>query len=265
MQHSVSLTGPQYDELINAAVAVGRSLLENGAEIYRVEESIQRILLAYGVLEADVFAIPSCIIVSLTRGDGSVLTKTKRIFSTSVNLDKIDRLNDLCRRICKECPSFAVVEQELCAIAARRVFPLWVLVLCFAGVSAAFTLFFGGMLQDAACALVLGACVKLSTYHMNKLNANGFFVNMVGSAVAATLAAVAVWLGLGVNLDKMIIGTFMTMVPGVAITNSMRDIIAGDLIAGLTTTVKAVLVATAMALGAALALLVAKYLWGITP
>ena len=56
------------------------------------------------------------------------------------------------------------------------------------------------------------------------------------------------------HIDKMVIGAIMNLVPGVAITNSMRDIIAGDLLAGQAKLVEALFIATAIALGAGMVL-----------
>ena len=41
-------TADEYQKLLNAALDLGHLLLENGAEIYRVEDSIQHVLYAYG-------------------------------------------------------------------------------------------------------------------------------------------------------------------------------------------------------------------------
>lgn len=80
------------------------------------------------------------------------------------------------------------------------------------------------------------------------------------SGMTAALALLSVWAGAGQHVDKIVIGAFMNLVPGVAFTNSLRDIIAGDLIAGLTRLTEALLTALAMALGAGIVMTAAK--WG---
>ena len=90
-----------YDDLISAATDVGYLLLRNGAEIYRVEDSMQRIFRAYGVETGEVFAIPTCIFVTITTPEGKSITKIKRLYTRGTDLDKVDQANDLCRRICR--------------------------------------------------------------------------------------------------------------------------------------------------------------------
>ena len=89
---------------------------------------------------------------------------------------------------------------------------------------------------------------------LSRFQTNPFFIHIAGSALTASLAFIAVWLGLAEQMDKIIIGTLMNLVPGVAITTSIQDTIAGDLIAGMTKMAEAFLTATAIALGTGIAL-----------
>lgn len=243
-----------YDELLNLSTEIGWRLLENGGEIYRVEESIQRILEAYGIRGADVFTIPSCIIVTICDDSGHSLTKIKRIRSLGVNVSKVGLLNDLCRRICRNKLDFEEIRLELNTIISVPSYSFPVQVLAVAMISASFTLFYGGNFLDAGCAFLIGILLKLMLKNLQRFQANSFFTNIIGGALVASLSLAAVHFGFAQNYDKMIIGTLMNLVPGVAITNVMRDIITGDLIAGLIKLTEALMVATAIALGAGLAI-----------
>ena len=92
------------EQCLNFCCEVSRQLIRNGAEIYRVEESANRMLAAYGYKEAEVFAVPSCVIMSIHYGERNY-TKSVRIKSATNNLDKLDRLNALCRDVCRETPA----------------------------------------------------------------------------------------------------------------------------------------------------------------
>ena len=133
-------------------------------------------------------------------------------------------------------------------------------VLGFMLIAFSFTLFFGGTAADALSALALGAAAQLVVWGMERWGANGVFINVIASGLIAVLAMAAVRLGLAHNVDKMVIGTFMTLVPGVALTNAMRDIMAGDYLAGQARLTEALLTAAALALGAGAALGVARLL-----
>lgn len=252
-----------YDELINTATDVGYMLLANGAEIYRVEESMQRIFRAYAVDSGEIFAIPTCIYVTISTGDGRPITKIKRLYSRSTNLDKVDRVNDLCRRICRDTPDFKTIRQELRTIDSRPNYSFLEQVLAFSLVAFSFTLFYGGNFADAVCSIFCGAVIKVVSYQMNRFHANSFFTNILASGASAFVALIAVHYNFGLNADKIIIGALMNLVPGIAITSFMRDLMAGDLIAGLIRLTESLLVATAIAIGSGVALTVTRTIWGV--
>ena len=87
------------ENVLKAACKLGRNILENGGEIYRVEETINFFLEAYGIYDAQIFAIPATIIVTIEE-DGKPLTLVERVKGSSINLDKLSKFNDLSRRAC---------------------------------------------------------------------------------------------------------------------------------------------------------------------
>ena len=93
-----------YDRLITLGAELGRLLMTSGAEIYRVEESVNRLLSAYG-LEPQVFAIPNCLIVSLTTPQGHPVTRMCRIPAHGTDIELLERCNQLCRRLCQSPPA----------------------------------------------------------------------------------------------------------------------------------------------------------------
>ena len=245
-------------ELLNLSVELGCSLLKSGAETYRVEESVMRFATACRKDTPSVFAVPTCIIVSLTDEEGKTVTQSRRLHNRTVDLDRIDQLNNFCRKVCTGPISAQDAWSELTAIQERRPYSMPMKVLGFMLISFSFTLFFGGTLRDALFSLIMGAAAELAVYAMEHWGANGVLVNLVASGLAAGLAALAVDLGIANNVDKMVIGTFMALVPGVALTNAMRDIMAGDYLAGQTRLTEALLTAAALALGAGAALSIAR-------
>ncbi len=253
-----------YDLLLSAAAELGYGLLESGAEIYRVEESIQRFLQAYGVLQADPFVIPNCIIVSFMTPEGKTMTQVRRMPSHGTDVDLLERYNDLCRRLCREKPPLPQVRSSLSELrrTRRSYSPPALLGAYFIGI-AAFTLFFGGSLRDALCGGLCGFSVGLALHGMTLLHANLFFKSMLGSALAAFLAQALTALGLGEHPQIITIAAFMALVPGIIFTNAIRDVMAGDMVAGLSKIADALLTGVAVALGAGFALTLARLFWGV--
>ena len=77
------------------------------------------------------------------------------------------------------------------------------------------------------------------------------FALLGGAATAAAGALLLAGMGLGVQLDKVVIGNIMLLIPGLELTNGMRDLFSGDVLAGLLHIGEAIFLAMVIALGAA--------------
>ena len=172
----------------------------------------------------------------------------------SVDLEKLNALNALCRSIAQECPATEEILRRLDEIESAPQYSLPLQILSYAVGSAGFALFWGGNALDSAAAAVIGCAVAVAMYGMGKLDTNLFYKSILASALSALLACFFVFLGFGVHRSEIIIGVFMTLLPGVMITNFMREIIVGDWLTGITKLVEALLIATGIALGTGIVL-----------
>lgn len=253
-----------HDQLLSLATDLGFGLLESGAEIYRVEESIQRLLHAYGVPQADPFVIPNCIIVSIVTPDGVPMTRVRRMPSHGTDIDLLERYNDLCRTLCRETPDVADARQRLLLVGQRRrEYSPPKLMAAYVIASAAFSLFFGGTPRDALCGGLCGLVIGLALTAMTWLKTNLFFKSMLGAALSALLALFLTHIGIGEHSEKIIIGALMALVPGIIFTNAIRDVMAGDMVAGISKIADAILTGVFVALGTAFALGLTRFLWGV--
>lgn len=236
-------------ELLDVMGHLGKLLLENGAETYRVEDSIERVATAYGVAQVDVYAAATSIMITITTPDNRSLSRIKRIRKRSVNLDKVERLNRLCRQTVALKLDLDVVKETLRAISLRPDYSFNMDLFGYALTTASFTLFFGGGWQDALVALLIGGILKVVHHQLSKLGGNPFFVTILDGATISILSLFFLYMGLAKDLDAVIIGSIMPLVPGVALTNAVRDLMAGDLVAGQAKMTEAILTASCIAVG----------------
>lgn len=249
--------------LLNLVVEIGYRLQESGAEIYRVEEAVRRIFQAYGVEKGEVFAIPNCLIVSVIDNDERPITRLRRIPIHGTDITRIERVYDFCRRICRETPAVEDALAQLYALDEKH--PEHPLVLQLLGYflgTGAFTLFWGGNLLDALAGGICGVAIGLCLVYMGRMHVNLFVKTVLAAFVSAFLAAGLVHVGLGQNINFITIGALMALVPGVVFTNFLRDIMAGDTVAGLIKLVEAVLTAGAIAIGTFVAMAAVAGIWG---
>ena len=234
---------------LSLAMDIGERMLRCGAEIARVEDSLSRICRAFGAERVDVFTITSSIIVTIMSESFGDITQTRRVQNTGSDFHRLSRLNDLSRAICGQGLSDAEIRRRIREIDSGPVYGLAAQSALFALISGAFSLFFGGVWQDALAAAVIGAVLRLLQEGLGLLSLNPFFASVLTAFAGGLGAGYAVRTGLAVHIDKIAIGNVMPLIPGIALTNGIRDMFSGDLISGLLRFAEALLLAAAVALG----------------
>lgn len=251
-----------YDRLMDLVTDFGYHLAMAGAETFRVEDSINRILSAYGA-ESEAFVITNCMTLSMRTPDGRLYNRMRRIGFHGNDLDAVEKFNSLSRRICAEKPDLETVSKwldETIAAKSRYKLPVYLLG-CILG-SAGFAIFFGGTLMDALCAGICGTLLGLSDRFLEHFKTNPFFKTIANSFIMAMVAYITGIVGLADNTDAVIIGTLMILVPGLLFTNAMRDIIFGDTNSGINRIVQVFLTAAAIVLGTGAAWKLSAAIWG---
>lgn len=245
---------PTVDALRNEAVLscildMGELLLTSGAEVMRVEDTTSRLCAVYGFCKADVFTITSSIVLTVHTPEGRVMTQTRRIRTRDTDLGRVERVNALSRRLCSQPLEVADLQQAVEELRCSPVYPPWAQCGMYALISAAFSIFFGGTASDALAAACSGVLLFGALRFGGRIRLNSILLSMLSSMLAALAVAGMVALGLGDNPDKIIIGNIMLLIPGIAFTTSLRDMISGDTISGLLGVSEAVLKALAIAIG----------------
>lgn len=248
--------GIPMDQIQALAILAGEIMLRNGAETSRVEETMEHIARACGAAKVESFVIPTGVFLTVTDGTGYSSTTMRRIKDRTINLDRISKVNELSRRLVDQRMGYQDAKNVLERIARERTGFSW-------GPSMAASGFVGGgaaILQDSAgvaeiaAAFFTAAAVRFIAHIVTQLKGVRFMFEFCGAMAAASIGLLvhAVWPNL--NRDIIIIGGIMPLVPGVAITNAIRDIIAGDLLSGLSRGSEAALTAGAVAMGVVLVL-----------
>ena len=252
-----------YNLLMDLAIDLGYALAMSGAETFRVEESMTRLLTAYGV-DSDVFAVPNYIMITIRDEQGTPITRMRRIGYHGNNMDSVERFNSLSRVLSMEVPELEVAHSMLHETRRRcRSYSLRTQYLGHILGAGSMGIFFGGTWQDGFCAGLCGLLVGVVDRYLDRLKANQFFRTIASAFLMALLAYGLSAFGFAVNPDAVIIGALMLLVPGLLFTNAMRDIIYGDTNSGVNRIVQVFLIAVALSLGTAAAWSVSTRIWGI--
>ncbi len=234
--------------LLCLALDIGEGMLKNGAEVSRVEDTIERICKAYGAAHVEVFSIISFIHAAIRMPDGSYSSQLRRVRSTGTNLATLEKLNSLSREICKTTPPLAEFDRKIHDSKKKNSYPAWFRVIASATAVGSFCVFFGGSFIDAIVAALAGLVIFLVDIYAPK-RVNAFAKTVISSFLASMIAALAVLLDIGANPDFIIIGAIMLLVQGLAFGTALRDLLCGDLLTGTLKTLQALLGALMIAFG----------------
>lgn len=237
------------NQLLEMSTYAGKLLIENGAEIYRVEETMVRLCTSFHEVEdAESFVTPTGIMLSITV-NSQTHTKVLRVRNKGVDLHCIDQINALSREASTHEFTIEELLKRLHAIAQEPRYS-FLPTLFFSALSAGgFALFFGGSWLVALCSFLIGMVIKMVSALMERHAFNNFFINAIAAGIAAVIALCFHKLLPQAPLDIMIISSIMLLVPGLAITNAIRDTVAGDYLSGVSRGVEAMIVAVAIAAG----------------
>lgn len=243
-------------KLLDSLLETGEKMLLCGAEITRVEDTIARMAKSYGAVKADVFVITSSIVLTVTFPEDKIYTVTRRIgHDGGTDFIKFEKLNSLSRECCgKNGPiEPCELDSRLKSIGDEKMSTFKGLIGSMLA-SGSLAVFFGGTLLDGALAALMGAIVWLFSTFIVKLMPNKLTFNLVCSIFVGALICVTQNLTGLFRVDKVAIGVIMLLIPGIAITNAVRDMLVGNTISGTLRFIKSVLLAFMIAAGFMLAI-----------
>ena len=236
-------------EILLVALQAGRILLENGAEIFRVEDTVYRICHYYGLKSASAFVLSNGIFVTSGDEEETQFAKVLQIPVNNANLSRVAEVNQLSRQIEEHAFTLQEAREELNRIENMPGFPAK-LQIASAGIAGACVSFmFGGNLQDFICSFFIGVLLQFYLLRIGKPHFSKIVCNIIGGAWVTLLSILCYRLKLGSHLEAMMIGAIILMVPGMAFTNGIRDMADGDYISGSVRMMDSVLVFFCIAIG----------------
>lgn len=248
----MALQDTRCDDILDISITAGRLILQNGGETYRCEETMISIASSLGAVEPSAFVTPTVVMLSFSDSEGKSYSRFRRITTRTLNLGIIARINELSRRLAKgdTASNLARIRSLLSRVEGAPLHHPAGVVIATALASFCFSLLFNGSLSEAFVAFCIGALMRMFLFLILPLGLTGFIVSAIGAAVVTLLSGLAFRFGLVGSTGNISIAVLMSLVPGLVIVNSIRDIIAGDLVAGSARLLDAFVIAAGLSLGA---------------
>ena len=238
-----------HTQVLKLALDIGECMLLCGGEVDRVEDTIIRICTAYGAVKTDVFSITSVIIASATWKENSLVTQTRRIPSGGRNFEKLGEINELSRQICYNKLDLSEAEEKARAIINNKKSNPFRILLGNLLASGGFAIFFGGTLRDCFAAMMCAVIIFIIDKYIYNNHVNKVVYYMFTSFIAGVVAIGTVYIGLGENIDMIMIGCIMLVIPGINFTAAVEDVLVGDTATGTLKLFESILLACSIAAG----------------
>ena len=256
----MTLSKEEQNGLLDCLLEMGELLLDAGAEISRVEDTLSRMGTAYGAQRMDVFVITSIISMTMEFPGQEALTETRRIRANGqTDFYRVEKLNSLSRACCAEPLPLTELRCQLDEIAAgHKPFAavFWGSIL----VGGSFALFFGGTLWDSLAAAMFAAAICILQDRLGRTQINAAAFNLLISLLIGLGVGLVTALVPALHMDKILIGDIMLLIPGLAMTNAIRNMLLGDTISGAVRLAESLIWAAALAGGFMVALTVVNVL-----
>jgi uncharacterized membrane protein YjjP (DUF1212 family) len=243
-------------QVTEVCLLAGKIMMQNGGETYRVEDTMMRIAAAFGKTNSHSFVMPTGILFAID--GGSPGTRLIRIHERSTDLRKVTLVNDVSRRISRG----ELTPEEACRLlrdieGRPPVYRPLTQAAAATLVSGCFLLMFNGTAADIVPSAIAGGAGFMALKLFHRYVSVKLFTELIAAVVIGALACLFVSMGFGHELDRIIIGAVMPLVPGLLLTNAVRDLMAGHLVSGLSKGAEAFL--TAFAIGTGIAFVLSIY------
>lgn len=232
------------NDILDFVTDVGKMLLENGAETYRVEDTIGRLLKSLNIENSETFATSTGLFVCIKNH-----TKVERIKKRSMNLERISEINDLSRKFVVNEISLKEAREKLKLIQNSNLYSTKLITLSIGVTCFFFSLLFKGTISDAISAFIVGFLLNIFTTFLSKQTISNFLQICLGGFFVAIVSLINLNIGIGKDVNNVIISSVMPLVPGVCFTNAIRDIFEGDYISGGSRMFEALVIAISIAIG----------------
>lgn len=219
-------------------------VLENGGEVYRVEETGSRMANGFGLSDVNIVAYPTSIFV-----DACGHTRVRRITHRGTNTTRLAMINDVSRRVEHGDMDLDDAERVLEDIAGGYAVSQNALMLGYGVSAAGFALLFGGKAGALIAAFLIGVIVQAVQPLFSKMAMGSLFGNFTGGLITAVLAEAGAVIFPYAGVNAAIIGGIMPLLTGLLMTTAVRDTMYGDLVSGVVRAVEALLLAGSVALG----------------
>lgn len=229
------------DYVLDFSVHLGREMLLSGANLERVNTSMELVCKTYGLHEVSIFSLSSSVSVSAKNNDGETHTRQLVVPPTGIHLERLKKLSKLSYQVCEEKPSPEKLEDMLYESLMVPSYSAWIEMLGFIIATVSLCRIFKGGVTE----MVVVALSTIIVYWLNcflaRAKLNRIITNVVNMFVTTSIVFFAMWIGFTEDIMPMLTAISLMFIPGVPLVNSIRNIFCGNEMNGILEFLKVIL------------------------
>ncbi len=229
---------------------VGIMLLRSGASTKRIRITLRRLSNAYGY-HLDDHIEPRAVSLSLWKNarKGEVFNGTRVAGGLVINFKMISGISRMSWSVVENAWTEEALWTELNRLKSLEDYPRVIVLAAASTAGAAFCYMYGGgMLEQIITfgATFIGLAVKQT---LTKRTFNAYLVTFMSALVAGLVAILFSLVNTNLVLEHAITTSFLFLIPGVQLINSISDLMDGEILNGIDRGVNAIMHALAIAFG----------------
>lgn len=235
--------------LINFALDCGEIMLRSGAETFRVQDTMRRILSTTGRDKIEATAISTALLVTLPREEKGPLAMMRGVHTEALNFQRICEVNALSRAFVSGEIGLTSAAKQLRRPSSHAAYPLPLRILCYGFISGCLSFLTSESVPGGCVSFFVGILLGILLFWLGNKKIPYFLPSFLGGSCAALCAGIVHHVIPAIRIDTVVIGSIMPLLPGVAFCRSIRDLLEGNIISGSTKMVEALMTACFLAGG----------------
>jgi len=227
--------------ILDFTVHLGREMLFAGANLERVNETMERVCKAYGLHEVSIFSLSSTISVSAKDADGDTKSRQVSVPGAAIHLDKLRRLYNVAHKICDETPGPDKLQDMLYESVMVPSYNKWIEMLGFLIAITTLCRIFGGGWQEVIVVALSTVIAFWISRPLARAKLNRIITNIINMFITTAIFFFTVWIGFTTEMMAMLTSMSLMFIPGVPLVNSMRNILCGNEMNGILELLKVIL------------------------
>ena len=245
--------------VLDFATNLGSEMLVSGANLERADDTMDRVCRSYGLTDVSIFSLSSFINISAKSADGKYASRQVSVPAMDIHLEKLDRLNQLSRKVCKNRPEPKKLSGLLKESEKIQEYTPGMILLGRMVAMSSLSMLFGGTFKDMLASDLIVLALLWLVNICGRHQMNNVITNMLSMTIAGSAAILLTRIGIGDHYFIIMMTCCMLLLPGIPIINAARNLLCGNEMNGILDGIKSIIETVALVLG----LIFSMFIFGV--